>query len=327
MHRPHLLEAWGQRFNLQIDDPHLTPVPATPTCPAWSAASARCLGEHGINISAAAVGRQADEAPHRPRGDGGHDRRPRPGRGRRADRGVRRLRQRPLALALDWALGAAGAPPAAAACTSWPSPAGGRGAASRRRARGSSGRPRAARPTARRARRAASSCDVNASVLATPDSAQHASTAGAYRVRSSPPGWRACGCWRSRRRACAPAAASRSGGSRGCAARRSGAPACASQAASAATERRASFAGHPAQERERLARRDVPVRGLLRRGARRVGRRPGPHARLRVAQRSTSPSGAAGTTNASTPSSASRERIKTNTPIRGRRAGDFMSPK
>ena len=24
MHRPHLLEAWGQRFNLQIDDPHLT---------------------------------------------------------------------------------------------------------------------------------------------------------------------------------------------------------------------------------------------------------------------------------------------------------------
>ena len=22
-HRPHLLEAWGQRFNLQIDDPHL----------------------------------------------------------------------------------------------------------------------------------------------------------------------------------------------------------------------------------------------------------------------------------------------------------------
>ena len=24
LHRPHLLEAWGQRFNLQIDDPHLT---------------------------------------------------------------------------------------------------------------------------------------------------------------------------------------------------------------------------------------------------------------------------------------------------------------
>ena len=23
-HRPHLLEAWGQRFNVQIDDPHLT---------------------------------------------------------------------------------------------------------------------------------------------------------------------------------------------------------------------------------------------------------------------------------------------------------------
>ena len=24
LHRPHLLEAWGQRFNLQIDDPYLT---------------------------------------------------------------------------------------------------------------------------------------------------------------------------------------------------------------------------------------------------------------------------------------------------------------
>ena len=35
---------------------------ATATCRAWSAASARSLGEHGINISAAAVGRQEDGA-------------------------------------------------------------------------------------------------------------------------------------------------------------------------------------------------------------------------------------------------------------------------
>ena len=38
---------------------------ATPTCPAWSAASAPCFGEHGINISEAAVGRQ-------PPGEDGH---------------------------------------------------------------------------------------------------------------------------------------------------------------------------------------------------------------------------------------------------------------
>ena len=38
---------------------------ATPTCPAWSAASAPCFGEHGINISQAAVGRQ-------PPGEDGH---------------------------------------------------------------------------------------------------------------------------------------------------------------------------------------------------------------------------------------------------------------
>ena len=86
LHRPHLLEAWGQRFNLQIDDPHLTLFRYSDV-PGMVGRVGSCLGEHGINISAAAVGRQ-DEAPHGPRGDGGHDRRPRAGRGRRQDRGL-----------------------------------------------------------------------------------------------------------------------------------------------------------------------------------------------------------------------------------------------
>jgi D-3-phosphoglycerate dehydrogenase len=60
LHRPHLLEAWGQRFNLQIDDPHLT-LFRYRDVPGMVGRVGSCLGEHGINISAAAVGRQ-DEA-------------------------------------------------------------------------------------------------------------------------------------------------------------------------------------------------------------------------------------------------------------------------
>jgi D-3-phosphoglycerate dehydrogenase len=60
-HRPHLLEAWGQRFNLQIDDPHLT-VFRYSDVPGMVGRVGSCLGEHGINISAAAVGRQAGDA-------------------------------------------------------------------------------------------------------------------------------------------------------------------------------------------------------------------------------------------------------------------------
>ena len=58
MHRPHLLEAWGQRFNLQIDDPYLTLFQYSDV-PGMVGRVGTCLGEHGINISAAAVGRQA----------------------------------------------------------------------------------------------------------------------------------------------------------------------------------------------------------------------------------------------------------------------------
>ncbi len=58
LHRPHLLEAWGQRFNLQIDDPHLVLFRYSDV-PGMVGRVGTAFGEHGINISAAAVGRQA----------------------------------------------------------------------------------------------------------------------------------------------------------------------------------------------------------------------------------------------------------------------------
>jgi D-3-phosphoglycerate dehydrogenase len=57
LHRPHLLEAWGQRFNLQFDDDHLA-LFRYRDVPGMVGRVGSCLGEHGINISAAAVGRQ-----------------------------------------------------------------------------------------------------------------------------------------------------------------------------------------------------------------------------------------------------------------------------
>jgi D-3-phosphoglycerate dehydrogenase len=57
LHRPHLLEAWGQRFNLQFDDDHLT-LFRYRDLPGMVGRVGTCLGEHGINISSAAVGRQ-----------------------------------------------------------------------------------------------------------------------------------------------------------------------------------------------------------------------------------------------------------------------------
>jgi D-3-phosphoglycerate dehydrogenase len=55
-HRPHLLEAWGQRFNLQIDDPHLALFRYSDV-PGMVGRVGSSLGEAGVNISAAAVGR------------------------------------------------------------------------------------------------------------------------------------------------------------------------------------------------------------------------------------------------------------------------------
>ncbi len=57
LHRPHLLEAWGHRFNLQIDDEHLALFRYSDV-PGMVGRVGTCFGEHGVNISAAAVGRQ-----------------------------------------------------------------------------------------------------------------------------------------------------------------------------------------------------------------------------------------------------------------------------
>jgi D-3-phosphoglycerate dehydrogenase / 2-oxoglutarate reductase len=56
--RPHLLEAWGQRFNVQLD-PHLALFRYSDV-PGMLGRVGTTFGEHGINIVSAAVGRQPD---------------------------------------------------------------------------------------------------------------------------------------------------------------------------------------------------------------------------------------------------------------------------
>jgi D-3-phosphoglycerate dehydrogenase len=65
LHRPHLLEAWGQRFNLQMDEGHLA-LFRYQDVPGMVGRVGTAFGAHGVNISAAAVGRQ-------PPGTGGSD--------------------------------------------------------------------------------------------------------------------------------------------------------------------------------------------------------------------------------------------------------------
>ena len=55
--RPHLLEVWGQRFNLQMDEGHLA-LFRYRDVPGMVGRVGTALGQHGVNISAAAVGRQ-----------------------------------------------------------------------------------------------------------------------------------------------------------------------------------------------------------------------------------------------------------------------------
>jgi D-3-phosphoglycerate dehydrogenase len=55
--RPHLLEAWGQRFNLQFDEGHLALFRYSDV-PGMIGRVGTALGEAGVNISSAAVGRQ-----------------------------------------------------------------------------------------------------------------------------------------------------------------------------------------------------------------------------------------------------------------------------
>jgi D-3-phosphoglycerate dehydrogenase len=56
--RPHLLEVWGQRFDLQLER-HIT-VFRYRDLPGMIGRVGTCFGEHGINIVSAAVGRRAD---------------------------------------------------------------------------------------------------------------------------------------------------------------------------------------------------------------------------------------------------------------------------
>jgi D-3-phosphoglycerate dehydrogenase / 2-oxoglutarate reductase len=58
-HRPHLLEAWGSRFNVQLE-PHLA-VFRYQDVPGMIGRVGSVLGEAGVNIVSAAVGRHPDE--------------------------------------------------------------------------------------------------------------------------------------------------------------------------------------------------------------------------------------------------------------------------
>jgi D-3-phosphoglycerate dehydrogenase len=58
--RPHLLEAWGQRFDVQLEE-HVTLLRYSDV-PGMIGRVGTILGAHGINIVSAAVGRQADDA-------------------------------------------------------------------------------------------------------------------------------------------------------------------------------------------------------------------------------------------------------------------------
>ncbi len=59
-HRPHLLEAWGQRFNLQLSD-HVALFRYRDR-PGMIGRVGTVFGEHGVNIAAAAVGQLPEDA-------------------------------------------------------------------------------------------------------------------------------------------------------------------------------------------------------------------------------------------------------------------------
>jgi D-3-phosphoglycerate dehydrogenase / 2-oxoglutarate reductase len=59
--RPHLIEAWGQRFDVQLED-HVT-LFRYRDLPGMLGRVGTLFGEHGVNIVSAAVGRQPDEDP------------------------------------------------------------------------------------------------------------------------------------------------------------------------------------------------------------------------------------------------------------------------
>jgi D-3-phosphoglycerate dehydrogenase / 2-oxoglutarate reductase len=59
--RPHLIEAWGQRFDVQLED-HVT-LFRYRDVPGMLGRVGTLFGEHGVNIVSAAVGRQPEEDP------------------------------------------------------------------------------------------------------------------------------------------------------------------------------------------------------------------------------------------------------------------------
>jgi D-3-phosphoglycerate dehydrogenase / 2-oxoglutarate reductase len=67
-HRPHLLEAWGQRFNLQMDEGHLV-LFHYQDVPGMVGRVGTAFGAHGVNISSAAVGREPPGYDETRRGD------------------------------------------------------------------------------------------------------------------------------------------------------------------------------------------------------------------------------------------------------------------
>ncbi len=72
-HRPHLIEAWGQRFDVQLED-HIT-LFRYRDLPGMLGRVGTAFGAHGVNIVSAAVGRQPgdDASGRRPaRRDGDH---------------------------------------------------------------------------------------------------------------------------------------------------------------------------------------------------------------------------------------------------------------
>ena len=60
-HRPHLLEAWGQRFNLQLG-PYVTLLKYRDV-PGMIGKLGTCFGRHGLNIQLAAVGHGPEDEP------------------------------------------------------------------------------------------------------------------------------------------------------------------------------------------------------------------------------------------------------------------------
>jgi D-3-phosphoglycerate dehydrogenase len=65
-HRPHLVEAWGQRFNVQMEDDYIVLFRYRDT-PGMMGRAGMCFGAHGVNINSAAVGHVTAETG----GDGG----------------------------------------------------------------------------------------------------------------------------------------------------------------------------------------------------------------------------------------------------------------